>query len=328
MEKILEIKNLETHFFNGIDFVSPVRNLSLDIYKNEIVGLVGESGCGKSVMAHSVLRLYGKRDQVRYEGQVIYKNKNLLKISDKELRILRRENFGMVFQDAQKSLNPIINIKNQLLDIVKDNYGVGSKEAYSITRELLESCGLSDVDARLKSYPHELSGGMKQRIMIAMAISKKPDFLISDEATTALDVTTQAQILKLFKNLKVEKATSILFITHDLSILEGLCDRLAVMYLGEIVEVGSYNDVFNNPKHPYTKKLLSAMPNINCERKAPLTTIEGRVKRLDEEIFACPFYERCIMKMEICKRKHPDILNLKDGYNVRCFLYEREAYDE
>lgn len=322
MEKLLEIINLQTHFFNGKMFVTPVRNLSLDIYKNEIVGLVGESGCGKSVMAHSILRLYGKRDIVRYEGEVRYKGENILTLPEKNLRELRMKNFGMVFQDAQKSLNPTKKIKNQIVDLIVNINKVSSKDAYDYARELLKSCGLSDVDTRLNSYPHELSGGMKQRIMIAMALSKKPDFLISDEATTALDVTTQAQILKLYQELKENSSTSILFITHDLTILENLCDKLVVMYLGEVVESGSVKDILVTPLHPYTKKLLEAAPKIQANRKSKLSTIDGRVQRLDEDIFACPFYQRCSQRKDICKSRHPDLGEIEKGHSVRCFLYE------
>jgi peptide/nickel transport system ATP-binding protein/oligopeptide transport system ATP-binding protein len=315
-EPILEIENLKTHFFTYNGVVKAVDGISLKIHKEEVLGIVGESGCGKSVTVRSTMGLVPEPGRI-VAGRVLLDGEKLLEKSDAELRRIRGRRMSMIFQNPLSSLNPVFTIGDQVGHVISIHQGKNKKEARRRAVETFELVRLPDPDRLLKKYPHELSGGMLQRVMIAMALSCQPEILIADEPTTALDVTIQAQILSLMLRLKEETGTAIIMITHDLGVVAETCDRVAVMYAGLIVEQGPVQKIFNDSLHPYTEGLLSSLPG---QQKAgnELKTIEGLVPDLIHPPSGCRFHPRCPIAEAICEREAPELLEKGDGRVVAC----------
>ncbi|MDA2598630.1 ABC transporter ATP-binding protein [Bacillus cereus group sp. Bc061] len=325
-EKLLEVKNLKTSFFIESGEVEAVRGVTFRLNKGEVVGIVGESGSGKSVMAKSVMSLVASPGKVK-EGEILFHNENILSKSEKELRSIRGNQISLISQDPMSALNPVVKIGKQMTEVIIRHQKVKKKEAEQIAVNLLKQVGLSSPEERVKQYPHELSGGMKQRVMIAMAMSCNPDLLIADEPTTALDVTIQAQILDLMKNLKNETNMALLLITHDLGIVAQNCTRVIVMYGGLIMEEGPVLDIFQSPNHPYTKGLLNSLPKISNGVKERLAPIKGVTPNLLHPPQGCPFAERCPHAMDICEKERPPYFEIGDGRRSMCWLNDKTVGD-
>ena len=318
---LLEVQDIVTQFKTDHGILKAVRGVSFTIDKGETVGVVGESGCGKSVTARSVMRLIPDPPGKISEGQILFKGKDVLKMSEGEMQKVRGNEISMIFQDPMTSLNPVFTIHYQLDEILRLHQPQLSKQQrYDRCLEMLKLVRIPSPEQRLKQYPHELSGGMRQRVMIAIALACEPSLLIADEPTTALDVTVQAQILKLMNELQERVGTAIMLITHDLGVVAETCKRIIVMYLGQVVETGSAREIFDNPRHPYTIGLTNSIPKLHAERsKDPLPTIEGVVPSLRNIPVGCSFAERCPFKQERCLTERPDLTVQEDGRQVRCF---------
>jgi oligopeptide/dipeptide ABC transporter ATP-binding protein len=305
-----------------VGVVKALDGIDLDIYRNETLGLVGETGCGKSVTALSVIRLIqwppGRID----EGQVIFDGKDLLKLSNKEMQEIRGNKISMIFQEPMNSFNPVFTIGEQISEVLILHQKMDRKTAYEKAVEMLAFTGIPAPERVAKSFPHELSGGMLQRAMISMALACKPALLIADEPTTALDVTIEAQILELMKDLKNKTGSSILMITHDLGIIADVCDRVGVMYAGTIVELGNVKSIFANPMHPYTLGLINSIPKINQKKGERLDTIPGSVPNLIYPPSGCRFNPRCSKAMDVCRREKPKMAEPEKGHFVACHLYD------
>ncbi|OOZ90822.1 ABC transporter ATP-binding protein [Bacillus cereus] len=325
-EKLLEVKNLKTSFFIESGEVEAVRGVTFRLNKGEVVGIVGESGSGKSVMAKSVMSLVTSPGKVK-EGEILFHNENILSKSEKELRSIRGNQISLISQDPMSALNPVVKIGKQMTEVIIRHQKVKKKEAEQIAVNLLQQVGLSSPEERVKQYPHELSGGMKQRVMIAMAMSCNPDLLIADEPTTALDVTIQAQILDLMKNLKNETNMALLLITHDLGIVAQNCTRVIVMYGGLIMEEGPVLDIFQSPNHPYTKGLLNSLPKISNGVKERLAPIQGVTPNLLNPPKGCPFAERCPHAMDICEKERPPYFEVGNERRSMCWLNDKTVGD-
>lgn len=321
-EKLLEVKNLKTSFFIESGEVEAVRGVTFRLNKGEVVGIVGESGSGKSVMAKSVMSLVTSPGKVK-EGEILFHNENILSKSEKELRSIRGNQISLISQDPMSALNPVVKIGKQMTEVIIRHQKVKKKEAEQIAVNLLKQVGLSSPEERVKQYPHELSGGMKQRVMIAMAMSCNPDLLIADEPTTALDVTIQAQILDLMKNLKNETNMALLLITHDLGIVAQNCTRVIVMYGGLIMEEGPVLDIFRSPNHPYTKGLLNSLPKISNGVRERLAPIQGVTPNLLNPPKGCPFAERCPHAMDICEKERPPYFEIGNERRSMCWLNDK-----
>ncbi len=323
-ETVLEVRGLETHFFTRDGVVKAVDGVDLTVDKGEILGLVGESGCGKSVTSMSILRLIQDPGKI-VGGTVQFHGDDLLELSEKEMRSIRGDRISMIFQQPVGSLNPVFTAGSQIAEVYEIHEGIKTKEGYVRAVEMLRRVGIPDPEQRVKAYPHELSGGMAQRVMIAMALAAGPELLIADEPTTALDVTIQAQILDLMREIRDEFDTSIILITHDLGVVAELADRVAVMYAGEIVEEADVETLFADPKHPYTKGLIGSIP-VAGARKDWLEVIPGRVPNLIDLPSGCRFAPRCRAREEarlsICTEQRPELRTVEDGHTTRCFLYE------
>ena len=318
-DSILEVRDLKTHFFTDDGVVEAVDGVSFTIKRGEVLGLVGESGCGKSVASLSIMRLIDKPGKI-VGGEVIFKGENLLKKTEEEMRKIRGSEIAMIFQEPMTSLNPVFTIGNQIIEAILLHQDLSEEEAKKRTIELLNLVGIPEPERRFAQYPHELSGGMRQRAMIAMAISCNPDLLISDEATTALDVTIQAQILELMKDLQKKIGMAVLFITHDLALVAEMANNIAVTYTGKIVEYSDARSVFKNPKHPYTYGLLRSVPNLLSEEtKVELPAIEGMVPSPYHMPQGCHFNPRCPFATEICRKEMPELNELEPHHLVRCF---------
>ena len=318
-DSILEVRDLKTHFFTDDGVVEAVDGVSFTIKRGEVLGLVGESGCGKSVASLSIMRLIDKPGKI-VGGEVIFKGENLLKKTEEEMRKIRGSEIAMIFQEPMTSLNPVFTIGNQIMEAILLHQDLSEEEAKKRTIELLNLVGIPEPERRFTQYPHELSGGMRQRAMIAMAISCNPDLLISDEATTALDVTIQAQILELMKDLQKKIGMAVLFITHDLALVAEMANNIAVTYTGKIVEYSDARSVFKNPKHPYTYGLLRSVPNLLSEEtKVELPAIEGMVPSPYRMPQGCHFNPRCPFATEICRKEVPELNELEPHHLVRCF---------
>lgn len=317
---ILEIKELKTSFkaYNGL--LPAVDGVSLTVNEGEIVGVVGESGCGKSVTAQSILRLFDERKEVKYEGEISYGGVNLLSLKAKQMSSIRGNDISMIFQDPLTSLNPVYPIGEQIVEAMLAHQRISKKQAMQRAIELLQLTGIPSPQERYHQYPHQLSGGMRQRVMIAIALACRPKLLIADEPTTALDVTIQAQIMSLLARLNKQLNMSILLITHDLGIVAETCHKVVVMYLGQVVETASVQELFQSPRHPYTQALLQAMPRIDSERGKPLTVIEGSLPTLNQLPQGCRFVSRCSYATEKCHSASP-ILKPVEGVQalVRCW---------
>jgi oligopeptide/dipeptide ABC transporter ATP-binding protein len=318
-EILVDVKDLKTYFFTDDGVVEAVDGVSFTIKRGEVLGLVGESGCGKSVASLSIMRLIDKPGKI-VGGEVIFKGEDLLKKTEEEIRKIRGSEIAMIFQEPMTSLNPVFTIGNQIIEAILLHQDLSEEEAKKRTIELLNLVGIPEPERRFNQYPHELSGGMRQRAMIAMAISCNPDLLISDEATTALDVTIQAQILELMKDLQKKIGMAVLFITHDLALVAEMANNIAVTYTGKIVEYSDARSVFKNPKHPYTYGLLRSVPSLLFEEtKVKLPAIEGMVPSPYHMPQGCHFNPRCPFVTEICRKEMPELNELEPHHLVRCF---------
>lgn len=315
-DRVLCIRNLKTYFFTKKGIVKAVDDVSFDLFKGEILCIIGESGSGKTATALSILRLIEKPGEI-VEGSIDFHGNDILKLSDKGMRAIRGNKISMIFQDASSSLNPVLSISDQITEALMLHLELNKNEAREKAVELLTSVGIPHAEERIDEYPHQFSGGMKQRVMIAMALSCSPEALIADEPTTALDVTIQAQILDIFKELK--NKNSILYITHDLGVVSEIADRIIVMYAGKFLENGDAKEVLRKPKHPYTQGLINCMPS--GKGKGKLVSIPGSIPTLIDMPQGCVFNPRCPYAMEICKKVLPDEIKISEKHSVRCYLY-------
>lgn len=319
-EKLLEVKGLRTHFFSDQGEVPAVDGIDLYVRKGEVLGVVGESGCGKSVTSLSVMRLVPDPPGKIVGGTMFFKGENLVQVSEKRMRQIRGNEISMIFQEPMTSLNPVYTIGDQIGETVRLHRRLSKKDAKQHAIDMLRKVGIPRPEQIVKEYPHQLSGGMRQRVMIAMAMSCDPELLIADEPTTALDVTIQAQILDLMRNLNKQTGAAILMITHDLGVVAGMCDRVAVMYAGKVVEEGDVQSIFKNPKHPYTKGLIQSVPRMDDERDR-LYSIPGNVPVPGSMPKGCRFAPRCQYLVDKCKEEMPELISLSSGHKCRCWLY-------
>lgn len=327
MGKLLEVKNLSTEFKKDKSWIRAVDKVSFHIDSGEILGLVGESGCGKSVTSLSIMKLLDKGTSRNPEGEVIMDGTDIFSMKTKDLMDMRGSEISMIFQEPMNSLNPSMKVEDQLMEAILNHNEIGKAEARKLAFNSLELVGIPDPEVTLKSYPHQLSGGMSQRVMIAMAMSCEPKILIADEPTTALDVTIQAQILDLMEKIKKEKDMGILMITHDLGVVAEMCDRVIVMYAGRIVEEASVVDLFKDPIHPYTQGLIKSVPILRSGIKR-LNAIPGNVPDLSMLPKGCKFAPRCEYAMDICNEMEPELTELGNGRKCRCYLADKLAKRE
>ena len=320
---ILEVKDLCVEFQTVEGRVQAVDHLSYTLHKGEKLGIVGESGSGKSVSSLAMMQLIPNPPGRVTGGEILYKGNDLVKLSEKEMQKLRGNEISMIFQEPMTSLNPIIQCGKQIAESLRLHRGMNKKEAAAEAVRMMKAVGIANPEVRAHEYPHQMSGGMRQRVMIAMALACQPQILIADEPTTALDVTIQAQILDLIRDLNREMNAAVLFITHDLGVVSELCDTVIVMYTGHIVEQAPVRELFRDPKHPYTVGLLNAIPAITKERK-PLKTIEGVVPNPTERIEGCSFWPRCPHASERCRKEAPPVTRPGEDRLVRCWLYAGE----
>lgn len=313
---LLQLNSLRVYYRTRNGYVKAVDNVDLTMYKGDALGLIGESGSGKSTLAYSILRLLPRNAEIM-GGSIIWMGKDILKLSDEELRKIRWKDIAMVFQGAMNALNPVMTIGDQIVEAIMEHEEVSKDEAIERASKLLEMVGIED--ERFSNYPHQLSGGMKQRVVIAMALSLNPHLLIADEPVTALDVIVQAQILNIFKRLKKELGLSILFITHDISLITDLVDKIAIMYAGKIVEVGSVETIFYSPHHPYTKALIRAIPRLRSEKHG-IEYIPGDPPDLHNPPKGCRFHPRCPYAVDICREEEPIKKVYGRGEYVLCHL--------
>ncbi|HET9912950.1 MAG TPA: ABC transporter ATP-binding protein [Anaerolineales bacterium] len=321
---LLEVKGLKTYFYTEDGVVRAVDGVSFEVYPGEVLGLVGESGCGKSVTSLSIMRLISKPGRVD-EGEILLDGENLLKLPEEEMIKVRGNRISMIFQQPQTALNPVFKVGDQLAEVLAVHQDLGREAGWKRAVDLLKMVGVPDPERRADAYPHELSGGMAQRVMIAMALACVPELLIADEPTTALDVTIQAQILDLMRDLRREMGTSVILITHDLGVVAEMAERVAVMYAGEIVEQTDVNTLFDQPLHPYTQGLIGSIPILG-EIKERLDVIPGSVPNLVDLPPGCRFAPRCQARIKyackICAEVKPELVEAKPGHLVRCWLYQ------
>ena len=328
MEPILKIENLKTSFMTSNGEVQAVRGVSFSVDKGEIVGLVGESGSGKSVTSMSILKLLADTARIK-EGKILFEGEDLARYSKAQMRKIRGGKISMIFQDPMSSLNPLIPVGKQVAEMIREHHPEKSKE--DIKKEVLELFSrvrIPEPEKRYKSFPHEFSGGMRQRVMIAMALANRPELLIADEPTTALDVTIQDQILKQLRELKKEYGTSIIFITHDLGVVAELCDRVVVLYGGLVMEEASIFDIFEHPSHPYTLGLLASIPALDQDKNKRLLPIPGSPPDMTKPPVGCPFAPRCPYARVICGSELPQMTEVSEGHHSRCWLLSPDAPKE
>ncbi len=319
MDKLLKVNDLKVSFFTPAGEVQAVGGISYDLGYNEIMGIVGESGSGKSVEAYSIMGLLAEPGEV-VGGTIEFEGNNILDFSEKEMEQFRGKECSIIFQNPMTCLNPVYTIGNQLMEAVLCHHNIPKQEAYDKAVKMLELVGISNPERRMKQYPHELSGGMRQRVMIGMGLICEPKLLIADEPTTALDVTIQAQILELMKDIQKKTQMSIIFITHNLGVVASICDRVSVMYAGKIVEQGTVDDVFYRAAHPYTHGLLKSMPRIDSQEYERLQSIEGSPVDMLNPPEGCGFGTRCDHCMKICLRKEPPVVEVGEGHRAKCWL--------
>lgn len=324
---ILEIKDLSVEFQTVEGTVRAVNGLNYVLHKGEKLGIVGESGSGKSVSSLGVMHLIPNPPGKITEGSILYDGEDLVKKGEKEMQKIRGNEISMIFQEPMTSLNPIIKCGRQIAETLSLHRGLKKKEAMAEAIKMMKAVGIANAEARAHEYPHQMSGGMRQRVMIAMALACQPRILIADEPTTALDVTIQAQILDLIRELNEKMGTSVLFITHDLGVVNELCDNVIVMYTGRIMEKAPVKELFENPLHPYSIGLMEAIPKITKERE-PLMTIDGMVPNPTEKIEGCSFWPRCPKATERCKKSMPPMVEVSEERSVRCWLYAAEENKE
>lgn len=318
MSKILEVKNLNIGFDLIDGFKQAIYNVSFSLEKGKTLAIVGESGCGKTISTMSVLQLLPETAKIK-SGEIFYNGNNLLSFSQKQMQKIRGKKIALIPQDPMTSLNPLYTVGNQLLEVIELHQGLKGKEAYDVAVNSLERVKIPDAKEKMKSYPHEFSGGMKQRVIIAMALACNAEIIIADEPTTALDVTVQAQIMDILHEVKEKYGLSVILITHDLGIVAQNADKVAVMYSGRIVEYADVEELFKNPKHPYTKALLNVILDVNSTK---VETIEGQPPSITDEIKGCPFHLRCKDCMDICKKEEPVLKQINEESQTACHLYD------
>ena len=326
-EKLLEIKDERLSFFTPAGEVKSLNGVTLSMDEGEVLGIVGESGSGKSVTAYSVMGLTAYPGRL-IGGTIRFNGHQIDTMTEKEFRKIRGNEVSIIFQDPMTSLNPVYSIGNQIEESILLHTDKTKAEAKERSKELLELVGINEPEKRLKQYPHELSGGMRQRVMIAIALACEPKLLIADEPTTALDVTIQAQILELMQKLRKKLGMSIIMITHDLGVVASMCEKIAVMYAGHIVEYGTADEIFYSPKHEYTKGLIKSIPKLNAEEKERLVPIEGQPVDLLNPPAGCPFAPRCASCMKICLREMPPKTELSDTHYSHCWLLQKEEFEK
>ncbi len=320
MATLLQVKGLKTQFFTQDGIVNAVNGIAYDLNEGETLGLVGESGCGKSVSVLSLMRLIPQPPGRIVGGEAWFQGRDLLTMDTEEIRSVRGNKIAMIFQDPMTSLNPVLTISQQVSEALELHLAMDKKQARERSIELLELVRIPDARDRMDDYPHQFSGGMRQRVMIAMALSCNPQLLIADEPTTALDVTIQAQIIELVKQLKEEIGMAVIWITHDLGVVAGLADRVNVMYAGYIIESADVKDVYGDPRHPYTLGLLSSIPRLDAERKSKLVPIEGLPPDLIGMEAGCPFAPRCQYAIDRCLEENPTLETIARGHTVACWV--------
>ncbi len=323
MSPLLEVSDLRTHFFTQEGVVKAVDGVSFELEAGETLALVGESGCGKSVSALSIMRLIPDPPGKIISGEVMFQGENLLELPEDEMRKNRGRHIAMVFQEPMTSLNPVLNVERQLTESLELHLGLSKNEAKAEAVRRLEEVGIPDARSRARQYPHQFSGGMRQRVMIAMALSCGPQIVIADEPTTALDVTIQAQILELMKRLTQERDVALVIITHNLGVVARYADRVNVMYAGKIIERGTAKEVYYNPRHPYTIGLLNSVPRLDLPRKEKLDPIEGQPPDLGNLADGCAFMERCRYSEERCAQEIPPLTLVSEGHSSACWVADR-----
>ena len=322
MTKLLEVNNLTTHFFTQDGVVKAVDGITYDLEEGEVLGVVGESGCGKSVHALSIMRLVPSPPGRTVAGEVVFEGEDLLKMDDAEMRNIRGNRIAMVFQEPMTSLNPVLTIGRQLTETLELHQGMSKQQARTRAAELLSTVGIPDADRRLVDYPHQFSGGMRQRVMIAMALSCNPKLIIADEPTTALDVTIQAQILELMQDLARDFGTAMIIITHNLGVVARYADNVNVMYAGKIIETGSAEEIYHNPRHPYTLALLNSVPRLDASERVKLDAIEGLPPDLVNLPEGCSFAPRCKYIYERCVEETPVLEMANEGHTSACWRHQ------
>lgn len=320
MSVLLEVKDLNLEFKTSRGVLKALNGITFEVRRGEVFGIVGETGCGKTVTGLSILRLLPRSAKIT-KGMIKFDGINLLDLPPSEMEQVRGGKAAMIFQDPSSSLNPVFTIGSQLVRVIRQHTELNAKQAEARASETLDAVGLPDIKRIMTSYPHQLSGGQQQRVMIAMALSCRPQLLIADEPTTALDVTIQAQILKLLRDLQKQFDISVILITHNLGVVAQTCDRLAVLYAGRVAEIGSTHDIFNNPQHPYTRGLMNAIPKPGSRGKK-MAAIPGTVPSNPGEMTGCPFAPRCEFAFERCSMETPALLKASEGHLASCFLVE------
>lgn len=326
-EYLVDVKNERLSFFTPAGEVKALNDVSIHLKEGEVLGIVGESGSGKSVTAYSLMGLTAHPGKL-LGGELHFNGHQIETMSEKEIRKIRGNEISIIFQDPMTSLNPVYTIGNQITEVVRLHTDKTKQQAKERARELLELVGINEPEKRLKQYPHELSGGMRQRVMIAIALACEPKLLIADEPTTALDVTIQAQILELMMELKDKLGMAIIMITHDLGVVASMCERIAVMYAGRIVEYGTTDDIFYHPKHQYTKGLIRSIPRLDTKEHERLVPIEGTPVDMLNPPAGCPFAPRCDAAMQICLREMPPVTTFSDVHYTQCWLNQKEEMEK
>ena len=321
VNNILEIQDLSVSFETFFGEVEAVRDVSFSVERGKTLAIVGESGCGKSVTANAVMRLLPQPPALYKAGKILFNGENLLDKTEKEMTSIRGNQISMVFQDPMTSLNPTMKVGAQIIEGVKRHKDISKEEGEKLAIDMLRKVSVPNPEKRVNQYPHEFSGGMRQRVMIAIAMASRPQLLIADEPTTALDVTVQAQILKLMKKLKDDMDASIIMITHDLGVVADMADDVIVMYAGQVIEKGTVDEIFTAPKHPYTVRLLGAVPQLTMDKEETLHAIHGTPPDLYKPPEGCGFYDRCSEAMRICEDQEPPFFKHGDGHYCRCWKY-------
>ena len=317
-EPLLAVEDLKVRFWTRRGTVHAVNGISFDIAPGETLGIVGESGCGKSVTSLAILGLLARNGRVE-AGRAVFEGRDLIRQSDRALRRIRGREIAMIFQDPMTSLNPVLTIGRQIREALETHFGMDRKQADATAAEALDRVGIPSAKERIRDYPHQFSGGMRQRAMIAMALACRPKLLIADEPTTALDVTIQAQILDLLRALVAEENAALILITHDLGVVAGMCERVNVMYAGMFMETGSAEQLFGTPRHPYTLGLLQSVPRLDAARRARLQPIEGAPPNMLRAPTACPFQPRCRFEIDLSRQQVPPLVEIEPGHQVACF---------
>lgn len=323
-ECLLQVNNLKTHFFTDDGVARAVDGMDFEVCKGETLGIIGESGCGKSVSALSVLQLIASPPGRIVSGEILFEGQDLLKKSPSEMQAIRGNRISMIFQEPMTSLNPVFTIGNQITETILFHQRVDKQEAYHRAVDMLRLVGISDPPKRFHEYPHQLSGGMRQRAMIAMALVCRPRLLIADEPTTALDVTVQAQILQLMRRIREEIGMAVMMITHDLGVIAETADQVVVAYAGKAVERADVRTIFQNPRHPYTRALYNSIPRLTDTRGRPLEVIAGMVPNPLDFPTGCRFHPRCRSAITICSQKEPPMVTITTGHQVRCLMFDAE----